>query len=261
MKTRPLPPATHTNAYLVGEREMALVDPGSGEAEELDALHALIDVLGREGRKLKLILATHAHPDHVGGVEAIRSRYGVPVAAHAETARSVRADFTIEDGQWIPLAPGLGDWTLRALHTPGHARGHLCFLHPRTGSLFSGDHIPGGQGTVIIDPPEGDMGAYVASLERLLGEPVRTIFPAHGSPQGGASRRIRGLIAHRLERERKVRAALDRTPRTPSELVPAVYDDTKRELWGFAERSLLAHLLKLGAEGAAVREGERWRSA
>ena len=122
-------------------------------------------------------------------------------------------------------------------------------------------HYAGWSGELMACEADArDMAAYLASLERLLREPVRTIFPAHGSPQGGAHRRIRGLIAHRMERERKVRAALDATPRTPSELVPKAYDDTKQELWGYAERSLLAHLLKLEAEGAAVREGDRWRA-
>src|SRR5437867_3869865 len=156
MKTRPLPPATHTNAYLVGESEMALVDPGSGEREELERLFALIESLGSEGRRLKVVLATHHHSDHTGGIEAVRERFGVPVAAHAETARHLRVDQVLADGARVALAPGAGAWDLRALHTPGHARGHLCFLHERTRSLFCGDHIVGGGGTVIIDPPEGD---------------------------------------------------------------------------------------------------------
>ena len=189
MKTRPLPPATHTNAYVVGERELALIDPGSGEPEELEPLFTLIESLRADGRTLRIVLLTHHHPDHAAGVEAVRARYGVPVAAHAETARHVRVDRTLADGDEIPLAAGVGEWSLRALHTPGHTRGHLCFLHPRTRSLLTGDHIPGGAGTVIVDPPEGDMRAYVASLERLLGEPVESLFPGHGSPQGGAMRR------------------------------------------------------------------------
>jgi glyoxylase-like metal-dependent hydrolase (beta-lactamase superfamily II)/8-oxo-dGTP pyrophosphatase MutT (NUDIX family) len=259
MKTRPLPPATHTNAYLVGEREMALIDPGSDEPGELEALFALIEALRADGRELKLVLLTHQHPDHTGGVEAVRLRYRVPVAGHAHTKRHVRLDRLLEDGAEIPLAAGVGEWNLRALHTPGHARGHLCFLHTRTRSLFTGDHITGGGGTVIVDPPEGDMAAYMSSLERLLAEPVEAIFPGHGSPQGGAMRRIRWLIGHRLEREAEVLAALTRLPEPLSALVERAYADTNRELWGYAERSLLAHLLKLEAEGRAERAGDRWR--
>jgi glyoxylase-like metal-dependent hydrolase (beta-lactamase superfamily II) len=137
----------------------------------------------------------------------------------------------------------------------------MCFLHARTRSLITGDHITGGAGTVIIDPPDGDMAAYIASLERLLAEPVDTLFPGHGSPQGGAFRRIRELIAHRLKRESKVLAALAREPQTVTQLVERVYDDTPRELWGYAARSLLAHLVKLEAEGRAARAGDAWRRA
>lgn len=261
MKTRPLPPATHTNAYLVGETEMALIDPGSDDPAEIDALMNLIEALEADGRRLKLILLTHHHEDHTGGVEAVLARRRVQVAGHAELAKHVKLDLALKDGDWIPLTPGRGDWTLRALYTPGHTRDHLCYLHPRTKSLFTGDLIPGGAGTVIIDPPDGDMGEYLFSLERLLSEPVETLFPGHGSPQGGAMRRIAGLIAHRRERETKVSAALSEEPETLADLVPRAYADTPRELWPYAERSLLAHLLKLEVERRAVREGESWRRA
>jgi glyoxylase-like metal-dependent hydrolase (beta-lactamase superfamily II)/8-oxo-dGTP pyrophosphatase MutT (NUDIX family) len=261
MKTRPLPPATHTNAYLIGEREMLLVDPGSDEPAELDELFRLMDALAAEGRSLKMILATHHHPDHIAGIEAVRARHPVPVTAHPETAKYLRVDFTIDDGQWIPLTPGLGDWNLQAVHTPGHTRGHLSLWHPRTRSLFTGDHIPGGRGTVIIDPPEGAMGDYMRSLDRVLGLQAEVLFPGHGSPQGAVERRIRGLVAHRSEREQKVLAALSASPANLRGLVERVYDDTKPELWGYAERSLLAHLEKLEAEGRARREGESWRIA
>jgi glyoxylase-like metal-dependent hydrolase (beta-lactamase superfamily II)/8-oxo-dGTP pyrophosphatase MutT (NUDIX family) len=259
MKTRPLPPATHTNAYLVGDREMALIDPGSDDPDEVARLFDLIELLRSDDRHVKLVLLTHHHPDHVAGLARVRERFGVKVAAHAETARHVPVDFTLADGDIVPLAPGKADWTLRAIHTPGHARGHLCFFHPRTGSLFTGDHITGA-GTVIIDPPEGDMADYLRSLERLLVEPVSTLFPAHGSPQGAAARRIRGLIAHRMKREAKVLAALEAGPASLRALVERAYEDTPRELWDYAERSLLAHLLKLEREGRARRDGERWAS-
>lgn len=262
MRTEPLPPATHTNAYLVGERDMVLIDPGGDRADDLEALFTLLDALAAEGRVLRLVLLTHHHRDHVAGAAAVRARTGTPVRAHADTARHVAVDGTLADGDRITLAGGSsGAWDLRALHTPGHTRGHLCFVHERTRSLFCGDHIPGGRGTVIIDPPEGDMTAYLASLERLLMEPIETLFPGHGSPQGAAHARIRALIAHRRGREAKVRAALDGVPRTIETLVPAVYDDTPEALWGWAARSLLAHLLDLERRGEAVQEAGGWRRA
>ncbi len=261
MKTRPLPPATHTNAYLVGERELALVDPGSGDPDELESLSTLLEVLRVEGRRLKLILLTHHHPDHTGGVAAVQKRWRVPVAAHPETARHLHVDQVLADGERVSLAPGLGDWDLRVLHTPGHAQGHLAFLHERTRSLLCGDVIPGGKGTVILDPPDGELVPYLASLERLLAEPVETLFPAHGSPQGAAPQRIRWLIQHRLRRERLVLEALGAELQELPALVERVYTDTPGELWAYAERTLLAHLLKLEADRRVVREGERWRLA
>jgi glyoxylase-like metal-dependent hydrolase (beta-lactamase superfamily II)/8-oxo-dGTP pyrophosphatase MutT (NUDIX family) len=259
MKTRPLPPATHTNAYLVGERELALVDPGSGDPDELESLATLLEVLRVEGRRLKLILLTHHHADHAGGVAAVRERWRVPVAAHAGTARQLHVDQLLDDGDRVHLAPGLGDWDLRVLHTPGHSQGHLSFLHERTRSLFCGDLVPGGKGTVILDPPDGELVPYLVSLERLLTEPVETLFPAHGPPQGAAARRIRWLIDHRLKREKQLLAALGPGLQELPALVEQVYADTPGELWAYAERSLLAHLLKLEAQGSAEREGERWR--
>jgi len=257
MKTKPLPPATHTNAYLVGDDRVALIDPGSGEPAELEALESIVARLAADGRTLDRILLTHAHPDHIGGVAALRERHGVPVFGHAAIADTVRLDGTLKDGDVVAL-PSRDGWDLEVIHTPGHARGHLCFFHRRTRSLLCGDHIVG-LGTVIIDPPEGDMADYIASLERLAGLGVETLFPAHGSPQGAAPRRIRALIAHRLERERKVAEALDGEPRSLAALVERAYADTSRELWPYAERSLLAHLLKLEREGRAVRTGETWR--
>lgn len=262
LHTRPLPPATHTNAYLVGEPEMVLVDPGSDDPAALEELFAVVDALVQDRRRLKMIVLTHHHLDHVAGAAAACARYRVPLAAHAETAKHVHVDVTLADGERIPLLPGAGgDWTLEVLHTPGHAPGHLCLFHRRTGALLTGDQVPGGTGTVIIDPPDGDMAAYLRSLERLAALPVKTLFPGHGGPQGAALRRIRKLIEHRLGREARVFAALGPEPRGLAELVEFAYADTPRELWPYAERSLLAHLIKLESEGRVQRAGASWRAA
>jgi glyoxylase-like metal-dependent hydrolase (beta-lactamase superfamily II)/8-oxo-dGTP pyrophosphatase MutT (NUDIX family) len=261
MPTKPLPPARYTNAYLIGETEMALVDPGSGEPEHLQELFALTDHLASEGRKVTMIVVTHHHPDHTGGVAACRERLGARVVGHRLLAEHMKLDVVVKDGDVLPLAPGLNDWTLRVLETPGHTRDSISLWQPKRKALFCGDLLPGGPGSVVIDPPDGDMRAYLSSLERCASlEPV-TLFPAHGSPSGAAVRRIRALIAHRLEREGKVLAALDVGPRPLEDLVPRVYDDTPRELWGWAERSLLAHLEKLEREGRAERAGEGWRAS
>lgn len=260
MPTKPLPPATHTNAFLVGERDMVLIDPGSGDPEALAQLFGLIDHLATEGRKLRMILVTHHHSDHWGGVEAVRARYKVPVAAHALTGEHVKIDVALADDERIPLTPGLRDWNLRVLHTPGHSRDHLCFLHEASDSLFCGDLVAGA-GTVVIDPPDGDMGDYLASLERLIAMKPSLLLPAHGSPNGAPAGRLRGLVNHRLEREARVLAALEAAPRSLADLVPIVYADVKPDLWSWAERSLLAHLLKLESERRAIRAGDRWGRA
>lgn len=262
MKTRPLPPATHTNAYFVGESEMALVDPGSGESEALAELFAVADLLATQGRRVAAIVVTHHHPDHTGGVAACRERFRAPVAGHAALGAHLALDRTLADGDTLALAAGVGAWDLRVLETPGHTRDSLSLWHERTGALFCGDLVPGGSGTVVIDPPDGDMAAYMASLERIAALPARTLYPAHGSPAGAVARRVDALAEHRRARERKVLAALSaHAAATLAELVPHAYADTPRELWSWAERSLLAHLLWLEARGEAVREGERWRRA
>jgi glyoxylase-like metal-dependent hydrolase (beta-lactamase superfamily II)/8-oxo-dGTP pyrophosphatase MutT (NUDIX family) len=260
MPTHPLPPARYTNAYLLGESEMALVDPGSGEPEHLRELFALTDHLAVEGRKVTMIVVTHHHPDHTGGVAACRERLGARVVGHRELAAHLPLDVVVKEGDWLPLAPGHNDWTLRVLETPGHTRDSISLWHEKRRALFCGDLLPGGAGSVVIDPPDGDMSTYLASLERCAALEPQTLFPAHGSPSGGAVRRIRALVQHRLEREAKVVAALGSDARTLGELVPIVYADTKPEMWSWAERSLLAHLEKLAGEGRAVRAGERWRA-
>jgi glyoxylase-like metal-dependent hydrolase (beta-lactamase superfamily II)/8-oxo-dGTP pyrophosphatase MutT (NUDIX family) len=261
MATKPLPPAHHTNAYLVGERDVALVDPGSGDPAELESLFALADLLESDGRRVTMVIVTHHHPDHTGGVEACRKRFRARVAGHTTLAPYVKLDVALGDGDVIELSPGNPAWNLHVLSTPGHTRDSISLWRPASRALLCGDLVPGGPGSVIIDPPDGDMGQYLASLERLAALGPLTLFPAHGSPQGAAVRRIRALIQHRREREAQVLAALSPEPRTLAELLPAAYDDTPRELWPYAERSLLAHLMLLEREGRAARAGEGWRLA
>ena len=260
MPTKPLPPAQHTNAYLVGEKELALVDPGSGDPEALRDLFALTDHLASEGRRVTMVVVTHHHPDHTGGVQACRERFGAKVVGHPKLAAHVPLDVAVSDGDWLPLAPGLGDWTLQVLETPGHTRDSISLWHPKRRSLFCGDLLPGGAGSVVIAPPDGDMSAYMASLERCAALEPHMLWPAHGSPSGAAVRRIRALVRHRLEREAKVAAALGPEPRTLDDLVPVVYADTPQELWGWAGQSLLAHLEKLEHEQRATHDAHGWRA-
>jgi endoribonuclease LACTB2 len=257
--TPTLPPATHTNCLLVGDETLAVVDPGSPWPEEQAALERELQRLSALGRRPKEIVLTHYHLDHVAGAMPLSQRLGLPIAAHRLTAErlrgEVRVDRVLEDGE--PLA--YGPRGFRALHLPGHTQGHLCFVESGSGAVLAGDLVAGGS-TVVIDPPEGDMHDYLRSLDRLLAENPQTIYPAHGQVAPGGAELLRGYVAHRLERERKVAAALSAHPgpAEPQELVPAAYPEIGAELYPLAARSLLAHLLKLVKDGRASEANGRF---
>jgi len=236
-----------------------VIDPGSPYEDERHALAEAVDQLLSDGRELKEIVLTHLHPDHIGGVNALREHLARAwpaanrtVAAHRLTATAlpddVRAERFIEDGEVIELA-GDPQIRLRALHTPGHARGHLCFHEARTGTLLTGDNILG-LGSVLIDPPEGNMRDYLASLQRLRALPDLTVmFPGHGPAIANPYAKVDQYIAHRLEREQKILAAVQDGAVTPTEIVARVYTDVSPKAHAMAERAVLAHLEKLEEEG------------
>jgi len=261
VRTPTKPPATHTNCYIVGSREFVVIDPASPYPEEQDALASCVDDLQREGRTIREIILTHLHPDHVSGVGALveHLREKVPVAAHRLTKEalegSVRVDRLIEDEDVIELE-GNPRLSLRALHTPGHARGHLCFYEEASGTLITGDNIVG-LGSVLIDPPEGNMRDYLRSLERLQALPKLTVlFGAHGAPVGGPHAKIEEYIAHRLEREAKILDAVRQGAREPKEIVARVYTDVHPQSHAMAERAVLAHLDKLETDNLVTRHGD-----
>ncbi|HEX8456963.1 MAG TPA: MBL fold metallo-hydrolase [Pyrinomonadaceae bacterium] len=262
LRTPTKPPATHTNAYLVGHKEFVILDPGSPDEDEQAALAACVDELKAEGRHVREIILTHHHPDHVGGVRALLDHVGgdVAVAAHRLTAESLRGQLTvdrfIEDGDVIELA-GTPALALRAMHTPGHTRGHLSFYEARTHALITGDNIVG-LGSVLIDPPEGNVRDYLASLERYraLLPHIKVLFGGHGAAVAAARQKIEEYIAHRLERERKILAAVRAGATTPREIVAGVYTDVLPKAHAMAERAVLAHLEKLEADGLVSRTNE-----
>ncbi|HAM03423.1 MAG TPA: MBL fold metallo-hydrolase [Acidimicrobiaceae bacterium] len=232
-----------TNSYLVGTTELAVVDPGPDEPVHVDAL-----VEAGAGR-VRWIVVTHTHPDHAPAAAALAQRTGAEVLGFGPRD-GFAPDRTVGGGFEL----GGDDFCLRALHTPGHASNHLCWMLLGEQLLFSGDHVMQGS-TVVIAPPDGDMAAYLSSLQHLLDldPPMRAIAPGHGTLIESPAAVVQGVIAHRLGREGAVRDALAAAGRgSVDDLLATVYADVPEALHPVARYSLWAHLRKLGAEGAAV---------
>ena len=246
-----------TNTYLVGRIDggggLAVIDPGPA----IDSHLAKIVAAG--AGRIRWILATHTHVDHSPAAVLLKAATGAavlgrPRPAHGNQDHSFAPDRVLSNGERLAI-DGV---TLRAIHTPGHASNHLCYLLEQTRMLFTGDHVMQGS-TVVINPPDGDMGAYLASLQGLLAEDVAIFAPGHGYLIGTPHKEVRRLIAHRLAREAKVVVALARRrAATLEELVGDVYDDVPERLHPVAARSLTAHLDKLVAEGRARFQGGRY---
>lgn len=238
-----------TNTYLVGERQPILVDTGAGVAEYVPLLAGVLatERLGDIPR----ILLTHRHRDHMGGVTDLRRLYPrIPVGKLVVNDASLPVPME-------PLADGAvirGEGvTLRALHTPGHASDHLSYYLEEERALFTGDLILGGS-TTVIPPDDGDLGAYLASLRRLLDLDIRRIYPGHGPVLEPARPVIEEYIAHRLDRERQILAALGAGAETIPDIVAEVYRDVAPALHPVARLSVQSHLMKLEREGRVGRQ-------
>jgi glyoxylase-like metal-dependent hydrolase (beta-lactamase superfamily II)/8-oxo-dGTP pyrophosphatase MutT (NUDIX family) len=268
LRTQGLPPSTHTNAYLIGHDPAFLLDPGSSDVEEQKRLFELLDQFHAAGGRLAGIVLTHHHPDHIGGATACARRYGAPIYAHPLTERAldgkVSVQKRIEDGEQLNLgtaADGTAPWRLEAIHTPGHASGHLAFYEPHYRSLFVADMLST-LSSVVIAPPDGDLTAYLDSLERLKKYDCRLLMPAHGSPSARPLETIDEAIAHRRMREEQLLAALASGPRSVPELAEELYKGLPPAMMRFAHWQVLAGLQKLEreakAESADAADTQRW---
>ncbi|MGB5720712.1 MAG: MBL fold metallo-hydrolase [Woeseiaceae bacterium] len=242
-----------TNTYLFGTREIAVLDPGPVIESHLETIREYA------AAKIRWILVTHTHPDHSPAASMLAATtgaelLGMPAPDGMHQDSTFKADRVLNDGDQLATE----EFVLDVVHTPGHASNHLCYRHAGMNWLFTGDHVIDGS-TVVIDPPDGNMKHYLQSLQRVKDLDCAALAPGHGEIINDPERLIDWIIEHRLEREAKVSAALAANPNLkPRELVPHVYKDVDKKLYGWAERSLLAHLLKLEDDGAAKCAAERW---
>jgi glyoxylase-like metal-dependent hydrolase (beta-lactamase superfamily II) len=230
-----------TNTYLVGIDEVVVIDPGPDEDSHVEA------ILGCGGDRIRWIVCTHTHPDHWPAAATLAARSGAEVLAF-DARDGLEVDGQLADGDQLEGT----EFRLTAVHTPGHASNHLCYLLEEERLLFSGDHVMNGS-TVVIRPPDGDMAAYLAQLERLKQLRLRAIAPGHGELITDVAGKVDEYVAHRRLREDIVAAALvEHGPGTTAELLPVVYADVGEERHEMARHSLWAHLRKLAGEGRAT---------
>jgi glyoxylase-like metal-dependent hydrolase (beta-lactamase superfamily II) len=251
-----------TQTYLIGDRELAVIDPGPDLPEHIEAIEQAVG-----GRPVAAIMCTHTHRDHSPAARPLADKIGAPIIGCAPLALETagpRADaafdgdyqpnWVLEDGEAITI-DGL---ELIAVTTPGHTSNHLCFAYQ--GALFSGDHVMGWSTTVVF-PPDGDMAAYMASLDKLRQRDDRIYYPAHGPAVTKPKQYVRGLMGHRMQRERQILKLVGERERDIPEIVADAYPGLDPRLVTAAGGSVFAHLLDLERRGLVERDGDRWTTA
>jgi glyoxylase-like metal-dependent hydrolase (beta-lactamase superfamily II) len=248
-----------TQTYLIGTEEVAVIDPGPDLPEHLDALEQAIG-----GRRIAAIMCTHTHRDHSPAARPLAERTGASIIGCAPLALETvgpRADASfdgdyapdrvLQDGEQLDVDGG----AVTAVATPGHTSNHLCFSY--RGALFSGDHVMGWSTTVVV-PPDGDMAAYMASLDKLRKRDDRIYYPAHGPPVTNPKQYVRHLVGHRMQREKQILSLVEKKSRPILDIVTNAYPGLDPRLTVAAGGSVLAHLLDLERRGLVQRQDERW---
>jgi glyoxylase-like metal-dependent hydrolase (beta-lactamase superfamily II) len=251
---------TGTGTYIVGRGEVAVIDPGPAEAGAPGHLRALLQAI--DGERVTHIVVTHSHLDHSPLARPLQAETGAPIHGRALRQSGDASgeeshdpgfypDFELADGDRLS-GP---DWTLETIATPGHASNHLAFALAEENALFSGDHVMGWS-TTVVSPPDGDMGEYLLSLDRVIAGGYATLWPTHGPPVSEPAPFLEAYRTHRLVREAQVLAALTARPARISEMVPRLYAEVDQRLWPAAARSVWAHLIHLVRTGRADAGGE-----
>jgi glyoxylase-like metal-dependent hydrolase (beta-lactamase superfamily II) len=250
-----------TGTYVVGNGKVAVIDPGPDEDAHLDAI-----LEATAGETITHLLVTHTHRDHSPLAVRLKAATGAIVVGCAPLViedAGPRADAAF-DSSYAPdavLADGEAvtgpDWTLRALHTPGHTSNHLCFELEQEKALFTGDHVMGWS-TTVVAPPDGDMAAYMRSLRLLMGRDDAIYYPTHGDPVAEPRRLVKGYIAHRRQREAQILRLLGEGAKPVPDMVAVMYAAIDTRLHAAAGRSVLAHLIDLEARGQVRRAGDGW---
>jgi glyoxylase-like metal-dependent hydrolase (beta-lactamase superfamily II) len=253
---------TGTQSYVVGvENEVAVIDPGPLEDDHIEALLAVVG-----DATISAIVCTHTHQDHSPAAAPLAARTGAPVIgcapfnlvdngprSDASFDPSYKPDRVLADGETIS-GPG---WTLTAVATPGHTSNHLCYSLGESGALFTGDHVMGWS-TSVVSPPDGDMTAYMESLQKLHDREDSVYYPAHGPQVTKPRQLVRGMIGHRRQRESQILRQIEAGNTHIPAMVPNMYKGVDQRLWPAAERSVLAHLIDLDRRGRVARAGDAW---
>ena len=253
-----------TGVYIVGGKDVAVIDPGPDIAEHVEALKRALS-----GKRVTHILVTHCHSDHSPAAKPLKEWSGARTYAfgpHGRTRDEFEAkveaggdmdfmpDIRVKDGEIIQ---GNG-FTFACVHTPGHTSNHMCFALQEEKALFTGDHIMGWS-TTVVTPPDGDMAEYMASVKKLQARDDRTLYPTHGAPVTEPRPFLAAYLEHRYERERQVLAAIQDGLDTIPAMVARLYVNVDKKLHPAASRSVLAHLIKLESEGRVTHDGAHYR--